>query len=1492
MPTYSAGTASISIGPSLKGFRTELEAELKKIDAQIGVAIQPNLAQAKADLDRWRTAEQARSIDVGMAVHADTAQARADIERLRAQEQHRAIDIPVKVDSNSVARVARDLDKVSGLGRKAKSALTWNASALGISTLPMLATGLAEVAGALTQVAEAAWLIPGAMAGAVASIGTLAIGVSGVKDAYTAVTSAATTSANKQTSSANSAARAQRDLASAYRDARREVEDLNISLRGDQISEQQAVVNAQKARRDLQRDLATGQIRDQLDLQSRLLDIQQADQTAVEAHVRTIRKTQDVGSANTKGIEGSDRVIAAHEAMAAAAGTTGSASDKAAAEMAKLAPEAREFVQALIDIKPRLTDLKTTVQSKIFAGLSDELHTLVDQDLPGLTDGLGAIGTAWNTNIVALMHALGSNSSKGLLDRILGNTADAQTRFTKAIDPLVKGVGTLAAAGTDVLPRLADGFTTASKRFEAFITAADNDGRLDKWINDGIDALDHLGNTAINIGKIFNDITQALGGDGLLSKLDEGSQKLHAFLSSDEGQAKLKQFFQDAKEQLQQWMPILESLPGLLGGVLDASKAWADVILPPLGKLSELLSAHPGLIRAVAEAFLAWKTIDFASNILTGLGNISTALGEPGSGKKGQGGKGLLRKLGMAAAIFGALKGMEFFDHFGDENGSDTLPQTGPNAGTHPGMINPGDIPAGQPVPFSTVPVIPAEAGANAAQGAISGGMLSGGNPLAIVAGGALGAALTKMPPDVRSKAEKDFTSLTAAIPMMSDENLKSIADLFNISVPELKKLTRDELYARYMTMVSAEAQPPGMRKGGPTPTRPGPGPTGGYIAELHKNEFVTNARGRAVLGDDFLAAANMGMIDVSRLPKFDVGGPGNALFDPYGNPISPGRAPGPAAAPNAMQGGGIGNVLGSFASGIGGTLGNVAGIFGGPGGLAGGGVGMSLADRAAGIPGLIGLAGAAAGSNPGLATGQWGQNTAQWLGGFASKTLGGFGTALWQGALDIFGLGDSMLSLKNPWTQAALGITQFGLANDGPISKLMGTPGGSAAIPGLGAGFGSKTITLGDGSTINIPTFGTANGSNLSNASASALSTAAGGPGAVAGSGSQGGVSWSNFDAIAKSFGLTMTSGFRNPAGPTIAGVPASRSYHGSGRAHDYAGSPAQMRAFAQFMAANYGSQLKELIFDQKGFGSTIHNGQIVGPFGSFYTLGQAGYHGDHVHLAFANGGALRGPGGPKGDKIPLWGSDNEHMFTSEDVDAMGGQANVYAFRRALHRAWGGSIGRALLNITPAQDQAQTKSLAAKNPGSGPSPVTELKPLAPQPPTTPATAPQPAPVAPPPSPGTDPNAGGGDAAQRAGQLATPQVGAAPRTLNHNLTAISTGISSAASTIGSLAQSAIGAAPFPGAGEAGAMVAGLVKQGGKIADNAVNVFSSSLVGNLGDNTTAGAYGAPVLSAAPQPARPIDNRTVFGNVQVGDVREFIDAQQLYDQQRTQTAMDYV
>jgi tape measure domain-containing protein len=197
--------------------------------------------------------------------------------------------------------------------------------------------------------------------------------------------------------------------------------------------------------------------------------------------------------------------------------------------------------------------------------------------------------------------------------------------------------------------------------------------------------------------------------------------------------------------------------------------------------------------------------------------------------------------------------------------------------------------------------------------------------------------------------------------------------------------------------------------------------------------------------------------------------------------------------------------------------------------------------------------------------------------------------------------------------------ITDMGPNSEGGKNAL-----NQATAPGMGIPGASRDPIFGSGT----PSSGPTGSMQRERRGAGPVDPTGGllsGPLAAAGASSLKSGDFSSVDEIARSFGLTMTSGYRPPTGATIDGVPASRSYHGSGQAQDYAGTPAQMEAFANYMATNYGGQLKELIFDSPSFSSTVNNGSVTGPFGSFYTQSQAGKHDDHVHVAYDKGGWLQ---------------------------------------------------------------------------------------------------------------------------------------------------------------------------------------------------------------------------------------------------------------------------
>ena len=107
-------------------------------------------------------------------------------------------------------------------------------------------------------------------------------------------------------------------------------------------------------------------------------------------------------------------------------------------------------------------------------------------------------------------------------------------------------------------------------------------------------------------------------------------------------------------------------------------------------------------------------------------------------------------------------------------------------------------------------------------------------------------------------------------------------------------------------------------------------------------------------------------------------------------------------------------------------------------------------------------------------------------------------------------------------------------------------------------------------------------------------------------------------FNAIAKRYGLSLTSSYR--AGDS--------GYHGKNRARDYSndsvgrGTPEQM-AFAKYLVQNYGSSLTQLIYTPLGFG--IANGKKVGL--DYWGPSTNAIHYHHVHVALARGGRIRKP-------------------------------------------------------------------------------------------------------------------------------------------------------------------------------------------------------------------------------------------------------------------------
>lgn len=668
-------------------------------------------------------------------------------------------------------------------------------------------------------------------------------------------------------------------------------------------------------------------------------------------------------------------------------------------------------------------------------------------------------------------------------------------------------------------------------------------------------------------------------------------------------------------------------------------------------------------------------------------------------------------------------------------------------------------------------------------------------------------------------------------------------------------------------------------------------------------------------LGAEGIAAINAGALTRGFAPGGVV-----PTIGPDGNPITPGSAPGPGGfvpgagvAPVAgSASGGLGGIFGSILSGLGGPLGNIAGIASGAGG-AGGGTSASgftstgsFMDRMAGIPGLAGLIGSEGSSDPGAALKDWGGATGKWLGQFTAKTVGGFGNALWSGALGLVGLDNSILSPSNPWFQDAAKGAGFALDDSGPLGALLGVNGSKTgskngakgATPQQVRSAGEK-VQRADQRVDEIqqriselkPTAKASERQSLNDQLADAQQQS-----------TDARTDLATLSAGGSTSSLPGSTGAR----PAVAGAQAAVY---------------QAMLDAGFPASEW-SPLKNIVDRESGWNPTAKN-PSSGAYGLFQFLGHqndqygqlGGYSGDPAQEAvagmqyikdrygspsaawahwqangsYANGGVLPGYS-PGVDNMLVPMSGGEGVIIPTETRKLGPAGIAAINRGALTKGYyGGGIVDALLPQPPSPSIAAAKDAQAHQittpGGHAQIPNANLKQL-------PAPVAPPGPVAPAVPPGPPAPNGTPSASQYLPGVGPASVGPAPTDYNHNLAAVNTGIASGASAIGNavsmIAGVAGGSGFAPGAGAIGQIAAGAIQEGGKAVTDLVNVGSSFLVGSVPGNLGGDGPASGQLMTSPQnvPNTAQDNRRSY-SIQAGyQPSDLIDAIQLHDSQMAQ------
>jgi phage-related protein len=463
-----------------------------------------------------------------------------------------------------------------------------------------------------------------ALAGpAVAGIATVAIGLQGVGDAFTAVSDAqesAGKDAATQSKAIASAVRAQesaergvitakraslaaeKDLTKARRDATEQLEDLQLAVRGAALSEKDAALSLKEAQQELASLGSGGEVVTDTERERALLRVEQATLGVAEAQESANDVREQAADAERKGVEGADNVVAAKDrlvtanegvvtaeaaaadaalAVADAQSQSSAASDKAAQALADLSPAAASFVMAMQGIKPVWDEFQNAIQESMFAGLDESISRLATTALPALQDSMSGVGTSINNAAQGFADFFSRPETLDALNTIIGSTSVLIDGLMSGMPALTQGFLDFGVAAAPSMQVIGEALGSVAAEVGKMFEQLANSGQL-------TDILSGFASMVAAVGPLLGDLMAALA-DMAVRVLPSVQPMLdalgQAFVNMAPGLGEFGRAFLDV---LSAAMPPLGQLVGILGGALAGA---LDALVPAFAPLGEALVA-------------------------------------------------------------------------------------------------------------------------------------------------------------------------------------------------------------------------------------------------------------------------------------------------------------------------------------------------------------------------------------------------------------------------------------------------------------------------------------------------------------------------------------------------------------------------------------------------------------------------------------------------------------------------------------------------------------------------------------------------------------------------------------------------------------------------------------------------------------------------------------------------------------------------------------
>ncbi|MGW0575113.1 hypothetical protein ACWD25_03905 [Streptomyces sp. NPDC002920] len=276
-----------------------------------------------------------------------------------------------------------------------------------------------------------------------------------------------------------------------------------------------------------------------------------------------------------------DAVADAARNLAYAQESGATATNKLADAMARLAPNAREFVNAVRAQAGAWRELKLDVQNRLFEGLGQSFTTMSTAILPSLRTGLTGTAGVLNTmakNTAATITELGKT---GQIKKLFAGLNDGLAPLSRVPGQFIKGLTQVGIAASPAFKRINTAAGGFFDRLSQQIEQSAKNGHLEKVIDQALDVAKQFAHLIGDVFGTLGNVMKAAGAAGgdALGALGSVFKELRRITAMPEVQKALTQIFTAVNA-------IAKLLAGTLGAVIQAALPLLAALAPVVTELA------------------------------------------------------------------------------------------------------------------------------------------------------------------------------------------------------------------------------------------------------------------------------------------------------------------------------------------------------------------------------------------------------------------------------------------------------------------------------------------------------------------------------------------------------------------------------------------------------------------------------------------------------------------------------------------------------------------------------------------------------------------------------------------------------------------------------------------------------------------------------------------------------------------------------------------